>query len=73
MKIKIYTERKIRPEDFWRWVHELRMSGVPIDGKILLQTGQWAWTTDLGYTKATTLYKIELEEEERELIGFERK
>jgi hypothetical protein len=64
MKIKISTEREINPQDFWSYIRELRRNNIPIDANELIRNGEWLWETDVGYTKATTVYKIEMDEAE---------
>jgi hypothetical protein len=45
-------------EDFWPFIKELNKNGIPVDGKVLLKEKRWSYTTDVGYTKATTTYLI---------------
>lgn len=59
MKIRITTEREILDNEFWLWIRELKRNGVPVDGERLLSFGHWEFSTDLGYTKAKTIYEIE--------------
>ncbi len=58
MKFQIVSEREILDEDYDDYIAELNMRGVPVDGKLLKEKGSIAFTDDLGYTKATTTYKI---------------
>lgn len=58
MKIQIITEREILNGDFWNWIAELKRNGVPIIGSELHQKGEFIIESDLGYTKAKTIYKI---------------
>jgi len=58
MKIEVHTERFIENEDFWPFIEELKKIGIPIDGTEFLNEKKFSFTTDMGYTKATTTYRI---------------
>ncbi len=58
MRIHLETDREIEDDDFWDWIAEVERNGVPIDGMRLLERGEWSYTMDLGYTRATTTYRI---------------
>ena len=58
MNIRIVTERYLDDREYWNWIEALKEEGLKIDGKKLLKTKEFSFTNDLGYTKATTTYKI---------------
>jgi hypothetical protein len=64
MKIKIVTYREIVDADYDEWVKSVRSVGIPLDGKQLKETGTWTRTDDYGYTKATSVYSIEKEDQQ---------
>ena len=71
MRIQIITERELKDEDFWPWVHVVvgevnkmrRMDGLMPSLKVrdftqLLKGGEVSFEDNLGYTKARTTYRI---------------
>lgn len=71
MKISIETTREIKECEYWAWaqatIQALNVAchdeGQPArftkeNFQVLLETGEWSFEDDLGYTKAKTTYRI---------------
>ena len=59
MRIRIVTSFPIKNDEYWKFIHQTRKAGIPIDGKEFIEKGMFIFESEIGNGIVKTQYVLE--------------